>query len=255
MYLLIYSNTFDEHVSHLRAVFERLKAYNLVLNRDKCVFAQQEITFLGHLISAAGVAPLPSKVEAICNFPQPRTLKQLKRFLGMLNFYPRFLKDTCALTAPLNRMLSPKHHNKKRELAWDHEGIAAFERVKFALADLAVLSFPVRGVETIVVCDASDVAVGSASNQVIDGELRPIGFFSKALTKTQKTYSVIDRELLGIFLAVKHFSYFLETVLFCTSKLIIYRLLMLCLPISVVKLDGVFDNSSSSLNTPLTLDM
>ena len=60
--ILIYSNTFDEHVSHLRAVFERLKAHNLVLNRDKCVFAQQKITFLGHLISAAGVAPLQSKV-------------------------------------------------------------------------------------------------------------------------------------------------------------------------------------------------
>ena len=72
--ILIYFNTFDEHVSHLRAVFERLKAHNLVLNRDKCVFAQQEITFLGHLISAAGIALLPSKVEAIRNFAQPRTL-------------------------------------------------------------------------------------------------------------------------------------------------------------------------------------
>ena len=87
--ILVYSNTFDKHVSHLRVVIERLKAHNLVLNRDKCVFAQPE-TFLGHLISAAGVAPLPSKVEAIRNFAQPRTLKQLKRFLGMLNFYRRF---------------------------------------------------------------------------------------------------------------------------------------------------------------------
>ena len=134
--ILVYSNTFDKHVSHLRAVIERLKAHNLVLNRDKCVFSQPETTFLGHLISAAGVAPLPSKVEAIRNFAQSRTLKQLKRFLGMLNLYRRFLKDTGALTALLNRILSPKHHNKKRELAWDHEGIAAFERVKSALADL-----------------------------------------------------------------------------------------------------------------------
>ena len=76
--------------------------------------------------------------------------------------------------------------NKRRELAWDHEGIAAFERVKSALADLAVLSFPMRGVETILMCDASDVAVGSALNQVIDGEFRLNVFFSKALTKTQK---------------------------------------------------------------------
>ena len=128
----------------------------------------------------------------------------------MLNFYRRFLKDTGALTAPLNRMLSPKHHNKKRELAWDHGGNAAFERVKSALAHLAILSFPNRGLETILVCDASDVAVGSALNQVIDGELRLIVFFSKTLTKTQKNYSVFDRELLSIFLAVKHFSYFLE---------------------------------------------
>ena len=96
----IYSNTFDEHVSYLRAVFERLKTHNLVLNRDKCVFAQQEITFLGHLISAAVVAPLSFKVEAICKFAQPRTLKQPKRFLGMLNFYQNFLKDTGHLLLP-----------------------------------------------------------------------------------------------------------------------------------------------------------
>ena len=74
-------------------------------------------------------------------------------------------------------MLSPKHHNKKRELALGHEGIAAFKRVKSALADHAVLSFPERGVETLLVCNASDVAVGSALNQEIDEELRPIGFF------------------------------------------------------------------------------
>ena len=146
-----------------------MKAHNLVLHRDKCVFAQQEITFLGHLIFAAGVVPLPSKVEDIRNFAQPQTLKQLKRFLGMLNFYRRFLKDTGASTAPLSYMLSSKLHNKKKELAWDHEDIAAFERVKSALADLAVLSFPVRGMETILVCDTSDVAVGLALIQVVDG--------------------------------------------------------------------------------------
>ena len=109
-------------------------------------------------------------MEAIRYFAQPRTLKQLKRFLGMLNFYRHFLKDTGALTAPLNRMLSPKHYNKKKELSWDHESIAAFKRVKSALADLAVLSFPVRGVETILLCDASNVAAGSALYQVIEGK-------------------------------------------------------------------------------------
>ena len=107
-------------------------------------------------------------------------------------------------------MLSPKHHNKKRKSAWDHEGIAAFERVKSALADLAVLSFPMRGVETILVYDASDVAVSSALNQVIDGGTQTYCFFSKALTKTQKNYSVFDCELLSSFFAVKHFLYFLE---------------------------------------------
>ena len=100
-------------------------------------------------------------------------------------------------------MLSPKHHNKKRELAWDHEGIAAFERVKSALADLAILSFPMRGVETILVCDASDVAVISTLNQVIDGELRSIAFFKSFNQNSKKNYSVFDRELLSIFLAVK----------------------------------------------------
>ena len=76
-------------------------------------------------------------------------------------------------------MLSPYHHNEKRELVWNQEGIVAFERVKSAFADLAVLFFPARGVETILVCDASNVAVGSALNLVISKELRPIVFFQK----------------------------------------------------------------------------
>jgi len=207
--ILVHSHTPEEHLEHLQAVFQRLKENGLVLNRDKCVFGAQSLQFLGHSISAEGIRPLPWKIQAIRDFSLPSTQRQLKRFLGMINFYRPHLQHASEFMAPLDRMLSGKK-NSKRKLTWDQNGIDAFERLKDALINLATLSFPVRNAKTILVCDASDVAVGAALNQVIDGESRPLGFFSKTLNKAQRNYSTFDRELLAIYLAVKHFAYFLQ---------------------------------------------
>ena len=89
--LLIFSRNEKEHIRHLQLVFERLSQYGLILNRDECIFKVPEIDFLGHRISHNGVLPLVQKVEAIQNFPMPKTMRQLRKFLGMINFYRRFI--------------------------------------------------------------------------------------------------------------------------------------------------------------------
>jgi len=135
-------------------------------------------------------------LEPFCPWPRGN-LSSATRFLALASDFFRVLGlglEGCVLAAnSVNHMLSPKHQNKKKELIWDAKSLAAFDHVKTAFADLAVLSFPIRSAETIFVCDASDVAMGADMNQVVEGELRPIGFFSKALNKTQRNYSILAR--------------------------------------------------------------
>ena len=109
---------------------------------------------------------------------------------------------------PLERLLSPQKNSKS--IPWSEESIDAFESARHILANVTSLAFPVKGGETILTYDASDGAVGAALNQVVSGELTPIGFFSKSLNATQKNFLTFDRELLAIFLAIKHFRCFLE---------------------------------------------
>ena len=104
----------------------------LILNKDKCVFAEKEISFLGHVISSNGIKPLPNKVDAFTNFPQPHTVKELGRFLGLVNYYRRFLKSAFQTLTPLTDMLI-KDKVKVKRLSWNNEAVNAFENIKLQL--------------------------------------------------------------------------------------------------------------------------
>ena len=207
--VLIFSKTRKEHIKHLSLGFKGLKYYGLILNKNKCIFDVDEIVFLGHKVNQEGVAPLESKVTAIQNFPRPSNIKQLRKFLGMLNYCRRFIPAAAATLQPLNRMLSPRKYSRKI-LRWNEEAEEAFSAIKTKLASATLLAFPVLGAETQVVVDASTSAVGTVLQQVIDGHAKPLAFFSKALNSTQVNYSVFDRESLAMYLSLRHFRYFLE---------------------------------------------
>lgn len=102
---LIFSRSAQEHEDHLHQLFTRMKEYGVLVNTTKCVFGVPEVTFLGYQISEKGTKPLVSKVEAIANFPVPKTVRELRRFLGMINFYRRFLPNAAQIQAPLNALL------------------------------------------------------------------------------------------------------------------------------------------------------
>ncbi|CAH2099527.1 unnamed protein product [Euphydryas editha] len=103
---LIFSRDEKEHKSHLHQLFKRLQQYGIVINTSKCVFGAKEVKFLGYTISYEGTKPLDTKVEAIKSFPEPKTIKQLRRFLGMINFYRRFIPSAAQIQAPLNNLLT-----------------------------------------------------------------------------------------------------------------------------------------------------
>ncbi|GBN20824.1 Transposon Ty3-G Gag-Pol polyprotein [Araneus ventricosus] len=102
--LSIASSSLEEHLDHLKQVFDRLRKFGLVLNRDKCVFAVENLSFLGHKIDKYGITPLPEKVEAILNFPRPKTVQDLRRLLGMLDFFRRLLPQAAQKQLPLEKM-------------------------------------------------------------------------------------------------------------------------------------------------------
>jgi hypothetical protein len=110
--ILVASKNEEEHLKHLRTVCERLASFNILINCNKCVFGQREIRFLGHIVSASGIRPTPEKTDAITNFPRPETAKQLRQFLGLINFYRNFIPKAASLQAPLHAVLTPKTKSK-----------------------------------------------------------------------------------------------------------------------------------------------
>lgn len=208
--IMIASSSVEEHRNHLRIVFQKLRDFGLILNPSKCTLGVKEITFLGHSINAAGSKPLPDRVEAIQRFPKPRTIAELRRFLGTVNFYRRSLPKAASVQSVLHAYLTDSRKNDKREIPWTQEAEAAFAQAKEDLANAALLAHPSATADTRVVSDASDFAMGAALEQRFSDEWKPLAFFSRKFTTAQTKYSTYDRELTAIYEAIKYFRHFLE---------------------------------------------
>ena len=204
--ILVASSSAKEHRRHLRLLFKRLAGHGLVVNIAKCKFGVDVIDFLSHRVSAAGIEPLPECVDAIRHFPQPLDAKALSKFLGMVNYYHRFVPHAAALMGPLHNM----SHKRGQDFQWDESLQSAFEATKEALASAVLLVHPSATATTCLTVDASDIAIGGALEQFLDGSWKPLAFFSRKLDRAQKSYSAFDRELLAMYSTVKHFAYFVE---------------------------------------------
>ncbi|GFY13116.1 retrovirus-related Pol polyprotein from transposon opus [Trichonephila clavipes] len=208
--VLVASSTEEEHSEHLKMVFERFQQYGLRINVSKSVMGAAQVEYLGFLITAEGSRPLPEKVQAIFNYKLPETIHDLRTFLGMINFYRRYLKDAAKTQAPLHELLKGAKKKDRRKVHWTDDTRRSFEKCKTDLAEAALLSFPRSGLPLSLCTDASDFAVGAVLQQLENESWKPIAFYSKKLNETQTRYSTYDRELLGIYLSVKHFKHLLE---------------------------------------------
>ena len=141
--LLIASSSTDEHKHHLRAVFQCLNEYGIVINPLKCVFGIKELTFLGHHVSNSGIRLLEDKLQVVRDFPpRPNTQRKLREFLGLINFYQWFLSHGAAILKPLNNLLAIPT-GRKKELVWTDAHLQAFTAVKDTSANATLLSHPV----------------------------------------------------------------------------------------------------------------
>ncbi|UYV83545.1 hypothetical protein LAZ67_23001432 [Cordylochernes scorpioides] len=208
--ILVASKTEEEHYSHLEILFSRLNTYGLRINLSKSKFLVQEIDFLGYLITSHGVKPLPTKVKAILEYKKPKTVHELRIFLGMLNFYRTFLNNAAETQAILHEYLRGAKKKDRSEIKWTKEAEVQFEKCKQALANTALLAYPDTELPISLCTDASDRAVGSVLQQLDNNNWKPIAFFSKKLNPAQCNYSTYDRELLAIYLSIKFFKHLLE---------------------------------------------
>ena len=205
--ILVASATRERHVADVREVLLRLKANGLVINPNKSEFCRLTVTYLGHQVSESGIAPLSKNTDALMEFPPPTTRRELQRFLGMLNFYRRFLRNAAGVIKPLTDALCGKPTSR---LKWSEECAVAFRLAKQLLADAVELHHPVPGAPLSLTVDASGTHVGAVLSQLVAGEQQPLAFFSSKLNEAQQNYSAFDRELLAAYLALRHFRFQLE---------------------------------------------
>ena len=204
--ILIFSHDHQQHENHVREVLRLLQENGLVVRPDKCQFGVSKIDFLGYEIDAAGIRPQSDRVKAIQEFPRPSTVKGVQEFLGMTNYYHRFVPKAANLLAPLYDATA----SNAKTLHWDSAKEQSFIAAKTALADAATLARPVPNARLYLTTDASMIAVGAVLEQEVSNSREPLAFFSKKLKPAEKRYSTFDRELLAVHLAIRHFRHLLE---------------------------------------------
>ena len=202
--ILVFSQNFDEHLDRLGQVFDRLRKANLKLKPAKCHFLQEEIHFLGHVISKDGVSPNPENIEKVLKWPRPRNVKEVQSFLGLANYYRRFVAHYSYHVRPLVELTK-----KTAKFEWTKEQEEAFNFIKFALLAPPILGHPQPEGEYILDTDACDVSIGAVLSQIQNGEEIPLAFGSKALGKAEKNYCVTDKELLAVRYFVEYYRCYL----------------------------------------------
>lgn len=199
--ILIYSATFEDHLLHLRSVLELLARDQWQLKLSKCSFAQSQLSYLGHLISAQGVATDPSKIQAVAEWSTPGTVKELRSFLGLAGYYRRFVKHFGLIARPLQALLK-----KGALFVWTSEHEAAFQALKDALITAPVLALPNFSLPFCLETDASAVGVGAVLMQAG----HPVAYLSKALGIKSQGLSTYEKEYLAILMAVDHWRHYLQ---------------------------------------------
>lgn len=204
--LVVISEDFSSHISILIRIAQEFKRANLTLNLGKCQFCVTQVKYLGYVIGHGGIQTDPEKVASIAKWPVPKTIKQVRGFLGLASWYRRFIENFSSLTFPITETLSTK-----RRFKWTPEANSAFEEVKKRLTTAPVLANPDFKEKFYLHCDASDYGIGAVLVQFDgDGEERPIAFMSKKLNTSQRNYSVTERECLAAIEAIKRFRCYLE---------------------------------------------
>ena len=209
--IIIFSKSFEEHYHHLWEVFKRLRRANIQLRRDKCRLAYSECEFLGHHISRTGRRPVLSYLEKVKSFPRPRSVKELQRFLGTVNYYRGYIANMATIAAPLYSLTK-----KGAKWEWTDESEGSFASLRDKLLrEPVILAFPDLEKTFYVEADASSQGVGAVLSQEdpVANKLRPICYYSSTLTPAQSNYSAGQLEAWAIVSAARNWSVYLRAAI------------------------------------------
>lgn len=205
--LVIYSNSFVQHMSQLRQLFDKLSEANLTVNLAKSDFCRATVTYLGHIVGDGQIKPIKAKVQAIDKFPVPTTRKQIMRFLGMAGYYRKYCPNFSVIANPLTNLLK-----KNAKFVWSTECQEAFGKIKSILMSEPVLNAPDFDKQFKLYVDASDNGCGAILIQENHDKVEhPVCYFSKKFNKHQKNYSTIEKECLALLFALQHFEIYVSS--------------------------------------------
>jgi hypothetical protein len=200
----VFGDSFDDCLTNLEKVLSRCEEKNLVLNWEKCHFMVTNGIVLGHIVSSKGIEVDKSKIELIANLPTPKSVKDVRSFLGHAGFYRRFIKDFSVISKPLSNLLT-----KDNIFEWTEHCEEAFVKLKNLLTSAPVIQPPDWSLPFEIMCDASDYAVGAVLGQRKDKKPYVIYYASKTLNSAQMNYTTTEKELLAVVFACEKFRSYL----------------------------------------------
>lgn len=203
--ILIYSNSYEEHVNHIHLVLTKLREFGFTLNPNKLNLAKNSVNYLGHTISRGTLGINPDRTDKVKNFPTPKTLKQLLRFVGLCAFYSRFIPNFGLIAAPLYALKS-----KDKKFVWGRPQQDAFDKLRHILTTPPLLALPDFDQQFVVTTDASDIGIGAVLQIKKDNALLPVHYASRKLTPQETRYSTYKKEFLACLFGVEKFRPYLN---------------------------------------------
>lgn len=199
------TSTFEEHIAVLKEIANRLRRANLTVSRDKSKFCYQQLTFLGYLLSEEGLQPNPERIAPITNYVAPQTVREVRRLVGLVNWYRRFIENAAELLAPLTNIIRDEGPTSQKRIRWTKEAADSFEKIKKLLCSEPILAMANFDLPFKIYTDASLIAGSAVLTQVQEGHERVIQYYSVKFTPTQQNYSATERELLAVLAGVERF--------------------------------------------------
>ena len=199
--ILVTGSTEAEHWANVEVVLTELEEAGLRLNRDKCEFGVREVVYLGHRMNVEGLQPTTEKFDAVVNAPVPRNVSELKSYLGLINYYAKFLPQLSTTRAPLHYL-----QRKNTKWHWRHKQQAAFEASEKLLISAEVLVHCDVKKDLILSCDTSPYGIGAVlAHGKPDGSESPVAYASRSLNPAERNYSHLDKEGVAVIFGVKKF--------------------------------------------------
>lgn len=204
--VVVFGKTLEEAIKNLETILNTLQKANLKVQPDKSEFLKKSVEFLGYVITENGIKPNSKKIEAIEKWPEPRTIKELRGFLGLIGYYRRFVKDFAKIAKPLTNLFrGEKDPASNKKISFGDTEKEAFDKLKHILTSSDILTYPDFRKPFLITTDASNFAIGAVLSQGEIGKDKPIHFASRTLNKSEENFSATEKEMLAIYWALKVF--------------------------------------------------